>query len=130
MILANPGSGTHWFIFPNDEKWARRSSRITGSKKTFGSGVTATVLVRMISGDCVLGDTMGLFPQLSVTDEGIITGERVRLKCGGRGGRVKSCRKVRHLHLYFLSIDGLHNKAVQLAEAAGATCVSGELARS
>lgn len=71
MILLNPGSGTHWFIEPNDEKWVCRSSKIKGSKNVFGSEVTAIVLVRTVSGDDARvddakGDIVGLFPQLRV----------------------------------------------------------------
>lgn len=48
---------------------------MTGSKKALGSEVTASVLVRMTSGECALGDTTGLLPQLIVTDEGILNRE-------------------------------------------------------
>lgn len=56
---------------PNDEKWARKSSRMTGWKRDLGRGVTARVLVRMISGDCSRGDTTGLRSRLRATYEGI-----------------------------------------------------------
>jgi hypothetical protein len=57
---------------PNDEKCVRRSSKIVGSKKDLGMDVTARVLVRITSGECVLGDAAGLLRQLRVIDDGDI----------------------------------------------------------
>jgi len=85
-------------MVPNDEKWARKSSRMTGWKKDLGRGVTARVLVRMISGDCSREDTIGLLSLLGTAYEGIFD----VYDRGTDGERIEDTRK---LPLFLFDLD-------------------------